>query len=230
MTVLGGGGALGVAACDAAEANGMFLPPLSGSTYHAVYEALRKPGSSAANPIDVANPFVPPMILKTVLLEAAKDERVDIQIQVTLLYHYKAITKRLSLPSMRDVAPLSEFGDAVQEALEKTGKPVVLVLPSCRQGVDDIDLENLMRHARQAFIARGIPVFTTLQDALRAIRRVSDYHTRRNNHCRTDGKAQPIGNRNMQFVMDLFLDMVGTFPYTRRQNRGVHFILRQYIP
>ncbi len=180
LTVLGGGGALGVAACDAAEANGMFLPPLSGAIYDAVYEALPKPGSSAANPIDVANPFVPPQALKTVLTEAGKDERVDIQIQVTLLYHYKAITKRLGLPSMREAAPLKEFGEAARIAFQKTGKPVVLVLPSCRQAIDDMDLEDLMRYARQIFIERGIPVFTTLQDALRAIRHVSDYYCRRN--------------------------------------------------
>jgi len=179
MTVLGGGGALGVAACDAAEANGMFLPPLSGSIYDAVYDALPKPGSSAANPIDVANPFVPPKALRTVLLEAAKDERVDIQIQVTLLYHYKATTKRLGLPSIREAAPVAALADAAREAFETTGKPVVLVLPGCRQGVDDLDLEDLMRYARAVFLERGIPVFTSLQEALRAIRHVSDYYSRR---------------------------------------------------
>ncbi|MDD5170786.1 MAG: CoA-binding protein, partial [Syntrophales bacterium] len=100
MTVSGGGGALGVAACDAAEANGMVLPPLTGAIYDAVDAALPKPGSSAANPIDVANPFVPPSAVKTGLLEAAEDERVDIQVQVTLLHHYKSLIQRFRLASI----------------------------------------------------------------------------------------------------------------------------------
>jgi acyl-CoA synthetase (NDP forming) len=181
MTVLGGGGAQGVAACDVAEANGMFLPPLEGPIYEAVYEALPKPGSSAANPVDVANPHVPPQTLKTVLLEAAKDERVDIQIQVSLFYHFKSLIKRLRLDALEAAMPLDEYGEAAREAWAKTDKPVVVVLPNRRQGIDDLDVETLIRKARQEFIQRGVPVFPTLQDALRAIRHVSDYHRRREN-------------------------------------------------
>ena len=179
MTVLGGGGALGVAACDAAEANGLYLPRLEGAIFDAVNGALPKPGSSAANPIDVANPFVPPEALKTVLLEAGKDERVHIQIQVTLLYHFKAMAKRLGLSSLRDAAPLKAFAEGAKTAFETTDKPVVLVLPDCRQALDDLDVADLMRLARQTFLESGIPVFPTLHGALRAISQVSDYAKRR---------------------------------------------------
>ena len=179
MTVLGGGGALGVAACDAAEANGMFLPPLKGPIYDAVYEALPKPGSSAANPIDVANPHVPPQTLETVMIEAAKDKRVDIQIQVSLLYHFKSLVKRFRLSSIQEAIPAAEFAAAARRAWDRTGKPVVLVLPNRRQGVEDLDVEELIRKVRQGFIDREIPVFPTLQDALRAIRHVNDYSRRR---------------------------------------------------
>ena len=178
MTVSGGGGALGVAACDVAESNGMVLPPLCGSIYDAVYEALPKPGSSAANPIDVANPFVPPEALKTVLVEAGRDERVDIQLQVTLFYHYKSIVKQFGLPSIREAVPFRELASAATEARERTGKPVVAIFPSCRQAIGDLDLEDLLRHAREAFLERGIPVFSALPEALRAIRHVSDYSRR----------------------------------------------------
>jgi len=178
MTVLGGGGALGVAACDAAEANGLFLPPLGGAIYDAITAALPQPGSSAANPIDVASPMVTPQALKTVLLEAGRDERVDIQIQVSLLHHYKAFVQRMKLPSLDAAVPLTEFGDVAREAVEKTGKPVVLVLPNYRQTVHDLDVEGLVRQAREIFLANGIPVFGTLQDALQAIRHVSDYYRR----------------------------------------------------
>ncbi|MDQ5986601.1 MAG: hypothetical protein CSYNP_02331 [Syntrophus sp. SKADARSKE-3] len=178
MTILGGGGAVGVAACDAAETNGLFLPHLTGSIYEAVYEALPKPGSSAANPIDVASPFTAPQALKTVLLEAAKDDRVDIQIQVSLLYHFKSMAKRMGIDNLREAAQISALVDGAGEACEKTGKPVILVLPSCRQGIDDLDLEDLFRYTRKRFLEQGIPVFDSLPDALRAIRHVSTYYSR----------------------------------------------------
>jgi hypothetical protein len=104
---------------------------------------------------------------------------VDIQIQVTLLYHYKSMAKRLGIDNLREAAPIEAFVDGAVEAFESTGKPVVLVLPSCRRGIDDLDLEDLFRYARQRFLEQRIPVFDSLPDALRAIRHVSTYYSRR---------------------------------------------------
>ena len=181
MTVVGGGGALGVAACDAAEANGLFLPQLGGPIYDAIDAALPKPGSCAANPIDIARPTMTPQILKTVLLEAGRDDRVDIQIQVSLLHHFKAFARRMRFSSLKDAVSPEEYGEAAREAIKKTGKPVVIVLPNYRQTISDLDVEDLIRHTRQIFQENGIPVFGTLQDALQAIRLVSDYYRWRMN-------------------------------------------------
>jgi len=84
MTALGGGGALGVAACDEAETHGLFFPKLSGPIYETIAQDLPKPGSSGDNPIDVANPFVSPHVLGKIMREAAKDNRVDIQVPIIL--------------------------------------------------------------------------------------------------------------------------------------------------
>lgn len=179
LTVLGGGGALGVSACDAAEENGLNFPPLTGQIYENILASLPKPGSSAANPIDVANPFVPPQILSHVMMEAAKDDRVDIQIQITLFYHFKQMVERFKMGSLKEIVPVDQYVEAAYEAKEKTGKPVVLVLPSCRQELSDLDVEEVIRRAREGFHKRGIPVFHDLTDAMKAIRNVSLYYERR---------------------------------------------------
>ena len=76
-------------------------------------EALpRRPGSSAPNPIDVANPFVPPEVLGRVLRLAAEDDRVDLQVLISLLYHYKSQARAMGVP----VASITPFG-----ALAETG-------------------------------------------------------------------------------------------------------------
>jgi acyl-CoA synthetase (NDP forming) len=175
VTVVGGGGALGVAACDTAEAYGLQLPPLSGDIHEAVYGALPKPGSSAANPIDIANPFVPPNVIRHVLTEAGRDERVDIQIQVPLLYHFKSMAMMLGLKSIREVAPFEEMAEAARIAADATGKPVVAVLPNPRQALDDFDVEEVIRSARSCYLARKIPVFASLPEAFQAVRHVSDF-------------------------------------------------------
>ncbi|HOJ52039.1 MAG TPA: CoA-binding protein [Syntrophales bacterium] len=176
MTVLGGGGALGVSACDAAEENGLYFPALTGTIYENIYAALPKPGSSAVNPIDVANPFVPPQTLSQVMQEAAKDERVDIQVQITLFYHFKQMVKRLKLGTLKEIVPVDQYVEAAYEAKEKTGKPVVMVLPNCRQESSDLEVEEIVRLARESFHQRGIPVFHNLPDAMQAIRNVSMYY------------------------------------------------------
>jgi len=179
MTVLGGGGALGVSACDAAEENGLNFPPLSGEILENINAALPKPGSSGANPIDVANPFVPPQTLSYIMQEAGKDPRIDIQVQITLFYHFKQMVTRLKLGSLREFVPVDQYVEAAYEAKKKTGKPVLIVLPSCRQESSDLDVEEVIRRARESFHKRGIPVFHNLPDAMQAIKNISLYYERR---------------------------------------------------
>ncbi len=175
ISIVGGGGALGVAAADAADAYGMELPVLAADLQEAIMALLPKPGSSAANPIDVANPYVPANILRDVLLLAARDERVDIQVLVQLLYHYKAALGMFSNPPLEEIVPVEALADAAREAVDAGGKPVVAVLPNHLRGADSMDVEKLMRSARAAFLSRGIPVFDDLGSAVRSIGNVSRY-------------------------------------------------------
>ena len=175
ITVAGGGGALGVAACDMAEAYGLALPRLEGEIYAGVLACLPQPGSSAANPIDIANPYVPPKMIKEALLQAARDPRVDIQIQAPLLYHFKALSTMMGAASFPEITPYEELAVAARETADASGKPVVVVLPNPRRRADDLDVEEVLRQARQAFLSRGIPVFDGLTEAMRAIRHVAAY-------------------------------------------------------
>lgn len=179
IAVIGGGGALGVSACDAAEALGIEIPPFSKEQQESIGQFVPKPGSSAINPIDVANPFVSPQALKEILLQAGKDSRVDLQIIVSLLYHYKVIASAMGL-KVAEVAPYRELADVIRDVVKTTGKPVVVVLPNPKKGLDDLDLAEMLVLARTEFLERGLPVFDELPDALRAISHVNCYFEERN--------------------------------------------------
>ncbi len=178
ISVAGGGGALGVSAGDLAERHGLVLPAFDEDLSEKIMEVLPKPGSSAKNPVDAANPFVGPDAFRHVFTHAGADPRVDIQILIQLLHHYKPVALSLGLDSVHQITPYSELAQAMHDAREETGKPVALVMPDFKQGKESLDIGELIRDARQAFLEQGIPAFSDLGDALRAIRHISAYASR----------------------------------------------------
>ncbi len=175
ISIVGGGGAIGVTACDTAESYGIEIPPLSADLRTRIEGMLPRPGSSATNPIDVANPFVAPAILKEVVLAAAADPQIDLQILVSLLFHYKTIARFMGRP-IAEVTPFRELATAVRDVVEQTGKPVVAVLSSARRDADSLDVIEMTALARQEYLRCGIPVFDELHDALRAVSHMNDYY------------------------------------------------------
>ena len=181
VSVIGGGGALGVAACDAAESFGIAIPSFSSDLKQRIETFLPKPGSSAANPVDVANPFVPPQILKEVLRHGAMDERIDLQIVISLLYHYKVLARAMG-KSVAAVTPYSELAEVIADVARETDKPIIVALPNSKRGLEDLDIVEMMERARKLFLEKGIPVFDEIKDAFRGIGHVNTYYGERGAH------------------------------------------------
>jgi len=68
------------------------------------------------------------------------------------------------------------MADTIRDVVEITGKPVILVFPNLKQDLEFMEIEEITRQARAAFVDRAIPVFDTLNDALRAISHVTNYY------------------------------------------------------
>jgi acyl-CoA synthetase (NDP forming) len=178
IAVLGGGGALGVAAADSAETYGLSIPPFDGALAARIDALLPKPGSSPGNPVDVANPFVPPKTLKEIMRLAASDPRIDLQIFNSLIHHYKNMARITGQP-VKKVTPYLELADDIQAVMAETGKPIVVILFNPKSGMDHLDVVEMFADARSAFVRRGIPVFNTLSDGLRAIGQLNAYYERK---------------------------------------------------
>ena len=52
-------------------------------------------------------------------------------------------------------------------------------MQNAKRGTDDLDVVAMMAKARQAFIARNIPVYDEIRDALRAVGHVNAYYGKR---------------------------------------------------
>jgi len=179
ISVLGGGGALGVAAADAAETFGVNIPAFSGDLAQRIDDLLPKPGSSPINPVDVANPFVAPKILGDVMRLAASDARIELQIFTSLLHHYKNQALATGKP-LKSVAPYVELAEQIQFVVSETGKPIVVVLSNPKSGPDHLDVVEMIIDARRVLMERNIPVFSSLFEALRAIGHLNTYYKRKN--------------------------------------------------
>ena len=178
-SIVGGGGALGIAAADAAESLGLDVPRLREDLQAAILDVLPKPGSSATNPIDIANPFVRPEHIREILLCASRDENIDVHIVIQLLYHYKSVQLAMGAGSIREITPYKELAKACREVVDIGKKPVMLVLLNIRQDEDDIEIEEMIRETRRLFSEAGMPVFDDIKNALRAVASVSRYYRRR---------------------------------------------------
>jgi len=178
ISVAGGGGALGVSACDVAEQYGLALPAFDEDLSEKILSVLPRPGSSAGNPIDAANPYVGPDAYRQVFLHAGSDSRVDGQVLIQLLHHYKPLALSFGLDSVKQASPYRDIAQVMHEVMDTTKKPMMLVLPNFRQGQESMDIEDLIRDARQTFLSHGIPVFDELTPALRALGHVSRFALR----------------------------------------------------
>ncbi len=191
-SIIGGGGALGIAAADAAESCGLCIPRLREDLQASLRELLPKPGSSAANPVDIANPHVSPQDIHEILSYASEDEKVDIHLVIALLYHAQALQHTLGAASITDVSAHRELAGACRAAVLRGKKPVVLVLPNHKQAEDALEIEEIIRETRRLCSEAGIPVYDDVKKALSVIAKVSAYYRRRSSPAETpkgEGRA-----------------------------------------
>jgi len=173
LSVAGGGGALGIVACDAAEVHGLEVPPLQEAVSKKVASFLPRTGASAVNPIDVANPYTPPAVLENIFRASAQDSRIDLQILMLLPHHFKTFS---GLERGWMTFPYEELADRLKTVAAETQKPIVLVMTNTKRGLPDLDVVEVHAKARQTFLKEGIPVFDEIGDALRAIANNNRYY------------------------------------------------------
>ncbi|HOI74552.1 MAG TPA: CoA-binding protein [Syntrophales bacterium] len=177
LSFTGGGGALGIAACDAAEAFGLEVPPLGAEARNQVESLLPKSGASGANPIDVANPYTPPALLEKVFRAAAGDGRIDLQVLILLAHHFKGLALDQG-KAIEEAFPYRELADRLHSVAAETGKPVAVVLPNAKRGLPDMDVVEVHAKVRQALLEKGVPVFDETGEVMRAVGHVNRFYGR----------------------------------------------------
>lgn len=170
--VVGGGGGISVVAADTCEREGLVVPLLDRQTQEKLRAIVPPAGTSVRNPVDVGSPVPRPEILRPVLETVASCD-VD-----TVIVDEISLSGRRRRPPRSDQLPmilpqLTEIPVAVKRA---SGKLIVVVLPVEATGIDSLEMEAGRRKACSYYLAEGIPVYQSLQQAARSLANLVRYH------------------------------------------------------
>ena len=176
MAVVGGGGAISVAAADDCERMGLSVPVFPDKLQKKLLAAMPPVGTSAPNPVDVGNPFPTPKVLRTTMETVLTDGDVDTVIVDAIQMSVSSSDGRNREEWFRAV--VEELAQVPVNVKKKFGKPLVMVLPVEATGADAVELEGARRNARDYYFSEGIPVFLTLERATRALSNLIGYYER----------------------------------------------------
>jgi len=178
FAVVGGGGALGVASADTAEEFGFCLPEFSESTRSQIQKLLPSVGTSLKNPADVGNPMVPPEILGKIMECSASDENIDAILLIQIIHHITWTTRLQFGNPGQPLAGMSwhqKLAEICNEIRQKTRVPVIQILPPISSEPEKMEVENVLRLARQASHGLGIPTYPNLKRAISALANLNNY-------------------------------------------------------
>jgi acyl-CoA synthetase (NDP forming) len=181
LTIIGGGGGIGVAAADTCERVGLSVPIFSPDLQRKLTTMVPPVGTSTRNPVDVGSPFPFPSVLRSVLETVLNEDRVDLAIISEL---YMSMVSHMlgrmdnSTQDVRLDSVVDELAQVPVEIKHKLGKPLVIVLPVEAMAPEHIEDEEARRKVAKYYLAEGIPVFLTLERAVKALANVVGYYER----------------------------------------------------
>lgn len=176
--IVSGGGGGTVVAADNCERRGLDLPTLAMDIQETIRPLITGVGTSVANPVDIGAPIMPPKNLREVLEAVASSNEIDTVILRRVFLTVEGLnllsdhTAKMLLPTKEDE---QELIDVPLAARENSGKPVVVILTEETTDVNKLDFEADRRRLRDYYLAHGIPVYSTLEQAIRALAHLAEY-------------------------------------------------------
>lgn len=173
IALLGGGGAIGVFSCDLASGLGLEIPPFSMETRQKLRSYFPGPGNSMANPLDTGTPVLPFKTVLSLSREVLTREPVDVLVIVLLLQSLEVILPTFMRISGKEPPPKGSYLQELLEGLirlqKETDKDVVMVFNNTAYLPEDLEVEGVSRRMRVLYQKAGIPVYPSVERALRGI-------------------------------------------------------------
>jgi acyl-CoA synthetase (NDP forming) len=163
VSVVSGGGAITVEACDELDPVGLSMPEFSEQTLEALRALLPATGNSVRNPLDTGPPVFLLPTVKRILEAVAASDRID-----AVIVQHEVIVR---WPDF-----VEELAQVIPSVREASAKPFIVTMPAPTTSSDAMQVEVARRRYREWYLGRGIPVFDTLQSAVRALAKIIRYN------------------------------------------------------
>ncbi len=169
VAVIGGGGAVGVAAGDICERVGLVVPPAPVELQQQLRALLPPVGTSTRNPFDIGAPVLPAPLFRKVLELLLAWEGID-----------AVIIDRVYLYGLGGLNGVPESGcaerlEVVLDLQRRTDKQFVVVTEELTTAADKIEAEVERRWAQQRLFDGGVAFAPSLTRAATALARVCWY-------------------------------------------------------
>ncbi len=170
VAVVGGGGAVGVAASDACEQVGLQIPIAPTEIQERLKTLFPSVGTSFRNPFDVGAPTLPPSLFEKTLEILLSWGGIDTLITDRIyFYGTPQLTGMPGTDSERRAQVLLDIK-------RRFKKPLLAVLGELATDPNKIDMEIDRRRIQDQFLQSGIAVMPSLQRAAIALANVCSYH------------------------------------------------------
>jgi acetyltransferase len=163
VSVVSGGGAITVAACDELDPAGLSMPDFSNQTQETIRALLPASGNSVRNPLDTGPPVFMLPTVKPILEAVAAGDCIDAVI----------VQHEVGSHSPDFVEEAAQVIPSVRKA---SAKPFLVTMPEPTTSSDAMGAETTRRRYREWYLERGIPVFDTLHRAVRALGAIIRYN------------------------------------------------------
>ena len=140
---------------DLIVSNGFRIPLFARDTAASLQEIIHDPGTSCANPIDLASLFFNSNIYAPLFRSLDEDANTDVILFIIAMEYVKALEIQYKISIERLV-------EAFLEIVSKVNKPFVVVIPPVVEEEARVAMER-------AFLNARIPTFITIEGAMRAL-------------------------------------------------------------
>lgn len=182
IALMGGGGAIGVFSSDLADRWGLNLPVFGIETQQKLRKWFNTPGNSLANPLDTGSPVIPLDAMTAIMKEILTREKIDVLVVILLLKSLGVTLPTFlemdGIPAPRLDQYLDGLLDASVRIKEATGKEVVMVMENRANLPTNMEVEGTYREIQLRYHARAVPIYPSVERALRAIRNASKARSR----------------------------------------------------
>ena len=168
----GGGAVIG---SDACERSGLEVPILSPEVQKSISDFL--PRTNVRNPVDLSEPVPPAKVLRPILEAVAASEEIDVIILGRMFLSVKGPGLVLGYSKSFEKGR-EELKDIPLTILKKYGKPIIMVLSEEVTDVEMIGFEADRRELRNYYLDQGIPVYPTLERAVKSLGHFAEYQQR----------------------------------------------------